>query len=437
MIGFEVPFATQVANVWKGRTADGTRAHALWPLPDMERFTDLRQKIIETSAWTLYGLRDELRAREDVRTFVIWSTAAHLWRLTRNGSMLATAVREVEWMGRLMADKASFTATTAFARKLMPDLLLATQPQFREAARKDALDVMRFKTSALRASDGAPVRVVYDGRYTVYAHFTPEQILANPYLATRWITHAEALARGTETDHEYWRQVARGERKVFSFFVERKCKATFDSHLGHLKALVVFDPADEVVYDRLSFALAHLGDIFKFPKDSSNPAIQTLLATQARHMRELKKSIAYARRNTTEEDAAAAPSTPSDTTTPSKSIGVRSSGLASPRALLRNTARVLRNFGCPSRTKHGPTSAATWCKSTDTFLAYVVLAVAISYLIPLSIVAAPKLARTYVHMWRVALGMEPECAAWGDCAERPSNPSSSPIPIPPHRGGQP
>jgi hypothetical protein len=435
VIGFEVPFATQVANVWKGRTADGTRAHALSPLPDMDRFTDLRQKILETSAWTLYGLKDDLRAREDVRTFVIWSTAAHLWRLTRNGSMLATAVRDVEWMSRLMTDQVSFTATTAFARKLMPDLVLATQPQFREAARKEALDVTRIKTSALRASDGMPVRVVYDSRYTIYAHFTPEHILANPYLATRWITHVEALATGTETDHEYWRQVAHGERKVFSFFLTRTCKATFDSHLGHLKTLMVFDPADEIVYDRLSFALAHLGDMFKFPKDSSNPAIQTLLATQARHMRELKKSIAYARHNASEKDAPAAPGWPSHTTTPSKAIDVRSSGLASARALLRNTARVLRYFGCPSQTKHSPTRGATRSRTTDTFLAYIVLAAAISYLIPLSIVAAPNFARTYVHLWRVALGMEPECAAWTDCAERLPHPSSSAIP--PHRGGKP
>lgn len=61
-------------------------------------------------------------------------------------------------------------------------------------------------------------------------------------------------------------------------------------------------------------------------------------------------------------------------------------------------------------------------------LSLVVIAFLLSWLVPLIILAAPMLARTYVHSWKVVLGIEPDCAfpaatfRWGtpDCADAPS-----------------
>lgn len=393
--GFDVPLADQASNVLEGKTADGNRMHALWPLPRMGGFSDLRRKVIETSAWTLYRLKDELRMREEVRTFVIWSTAAHLWRITREGHTLATAVREVEWMSVLMAGKIDFTATSALARRLMPELLPAAQPRNRAAVRKEALDGLRICRTGWRPRDNEPPRAIFDSRYTVLQHFIPNHFLANPHLATRWNAHADALASGAAEDHAYWCQVAQGEIKVFAFFIEGTCKATFDSRHGHLKALVIHDPVDDVIYDRLAFALAHLGDMFKYPGDSSNPAIQALLATQARHLRQVTEIL---ERNKGNRKADAVPPPP------------------------KQSRR----------------------KNTDAFIAYAVLAIALSYLVPLSLVAAPMFLRNYVHVWRVTFGLEPDCTyparALGtgtNCFVPPEPRRASPgaIPIPPHDAG--
>lgn len=56
----------------------------------------------------------------------------------------------------------------------------------------------------------------------------------------------------------------------------------------------------------------------------------------------------------------------------------------------------------------------------------------VSWLTPLLILAAPMLARTYVHSWKVVLGIEPDCAypaatfRWGtpDCADAPRVPAT-------------
>lgn len=40
---------------------------------------------------------------------------------------------------------------------------------------------------------------------------------------------------------------------------------------------------------------------------------------------------------------------------------------------------------------------------------YALLAFCLSFIIPALIVMAPVFARTYVHVWKVALGQEPDC----------------------------
>lgn len=44
------------------------------------------------------------------------------------------------------------------------------------------------------------------------------------------------------------------------------------------------------------------------------------------------------------------------------------------------------------------------------WIGYLVMAFLLSFLLPLTVVMAPLFARTYVHVWKVALGIEPDCA---------------------------
>lgn len=394
MHGFETPLADQAANVVEGRTADGTGAHALWALPPLDAFHDLRRTIIEASAWTLYGVHEEFRAREEVRTFVIWATAAHLWRLTREGHTLATAAREVEWMSRIMAANAGFVATSPFARKLMPELATFMQVRDRADIRRQALEKLRARRSTWRIADNAPPRVIFGANYTLLEHSTPAHFLANPSLASRWAAHATALSAGAAADHAYWAQLAQGDRKVYAFLIDGKPRATFERNNGHLEALAVNDPADDVVYERLSFALAHLGDALKLPEDSENRVIQQLLLLHAQRARQLNTAMERTRQMGEEMDR-----------------------------------RRMQERAKPS-----------WRKNTDTIIAYVVLSIALSYLIPLLIVSAPQIVRSYVDVWRTMFGLESKCAVtWGigaNCApgDKPSG-ASSVIPIPPHTLG--
>jgi len=43
---------------------------------------------------------------------------------------------------------------------------------------------------------------------------------------------------------------------------------------------------------------------------------------------------------------------------------------------------------------------------------YLFLGFALSFAIPAAIVLAPNLGRVYVHVWKVALGLEPDCPQW-------------------------
>jgi hypothetical protein len=400
MDSFEISFHRQLAFVLEGKTADGNSKHALWPLPGMHRFDKLRERIIEESLWTLYRLPYDQRDQEDVRTFVIWATAAHMWRLTHKGTILENAAREVGWMSLIMTEKPAFLTTSAFARKLMPVELRNPQPHDRADIRREALDILRICRSRWRPEDHMPFTVAFDTRYSMKAYSTPEHFLANPPLATRWTGHVAAVAAGKEADHTYWAQVAAHERKVYGFFIGDECKATLESHIGNLDRLVIHGPADDVVYDRLAFALAHTthvtGDTFKLPKDSVNPAVLCLQATNARHVREVREVTARA-----------------------------------------NQARDA------AKTEWAPPPTRRF-KNTDTFLACIVLCVALSYLVPMAIVAAPGFARNVVYVWRVALGLQPTCTyaarVWGvgkDCYGPPDTAAPSPglLPIPPHADG--
>lgn len=53
---------------------------------------------------------------------------------------------------------------------------------------------------------------------------------------------------------------------------------------------------------------------------------------------------------------------------------------------------------------------ASWKKRTERLFSVVILTFLLSWLVPLMILAGPMLARTYVHIWKVVLGMEPNCA---------------------------
>ncbi|WP_414463382.1 hypothetical protein [Hyphomicrobium sp. DY-1] len=48
--------------------------------------------------------------------------------------------------------------------------------------------------------------------------------------------------------------------------------------------------------------------------------------------------------------------------------------------------------------------------SFNQWIARILLAAALSYIVPALIIVAPDFARTYVHVWKVVLGAEPDCA---------------------------
>lgn len=382
MIGFEIPFARQVSNVLDGRTANGTRAHSLWPLPKMHADIRLRRQILETSAWTLYALHDDLRTRDEMRTLVIWSTAAQLWRLTGKGATLLRAAREVEWMSRVMAENPAFAATTLFVRKAIPDLAALTPVMDRTAARKHGLAMYRALEATSRVNAHMPEKIVIKSRYNVTQHHTPQHFVGFTPITDRWRAHTDALAAGLNTDHDYWGQVARRERMLFTVLVGLRPKACFDRHNGEITGLILIEPLDDTTHELFATALADLGDALKVPDVSSNAVLQSLLAMQAQHRRAMTSSTGG------------------------------SAVTARKRA---------------------------WRKNTDTILAYAVLAVALSYLVPLAIIAAPQLMRNYLHVWRAAVNMEPACedrARATDCDAQRSRTSSSPIPIPPHTGAK-
>lgn len=438
MIGFEVPFARQLANVLEGRTADGTHPSALYRLPKMDAFTDLRRILAETTAWTLYGLTDELRAREELRTFVIWSTAAHLWRLTREGYNLTRAGQEAEWMSRAIAAHPAFLATTLFARKAMPELAAFNLVKDRAALRARTLNTYLAIQAVSRVNCHMPERTAFTYRYTVYRHRTPQDFQDYSAVADRWRAHIDAIFTDTETDHGYWAQVARGERMLFTFATGGVRKASFDLHLGNVTALDLHEPVSETTYDLLATALVHLGNVLKLPNNAPNAVIQTLLTNHARNLREQKASLAQIPHDASEENAATTSQTDA-TEVPSNNAGNSKSGLCS---VLKTILTTCCARGPNANLKSAPVRNPAWRTSTDTFLAYVVLSVALSYLVPLALIAAPQLIRNYVHVWRVALSMEPGCPApteaWStDCDPLRSRTSSSPIPIPPHTGGQP
>ena len=390
MIGFEVPFARQLANVLEGRTADGTHPSALYRLPKMDAFTDLRRILAETTAWTLYGLTDELRAREELRTFVIWSTAAHLWRLTREGYNLTRAGQEAEWMSRAIAAHPAFLATIPFARKAMPELTAFNLVKDRAALRARTLNTYVAIQAVSRVNGHLPERTAFTHRYTVYRHRTPQDLQDYSAVADRWRAHIDAIFADTQTDHGYWAQVAQGERMLFTFVAGGVRKASFDLHLGNVTALDLHEPVHESTYELLATALAHLGTVLKIPCESPNTVIQKLLVMQGKSLRST--------------------GTPTHHTTP---------------AAAPNTTKAFR--GLPPRANPQPdTSGAQSCAmSTDRMLAIAVLFVALSYLIPVSILAAPQLFSR--QAWRAA----PNCAT--PCP----NTAPSPLPIPPRTGATP
>lgn len=438
MIGFEIPFARQLANVLEGRTASGTHPSTLYRLPKMDAFTDLRRVLAETTAWTLYGLPDELRAREELRTFVIWSTAAHLWRLTRQGYNLTRASQEAEWMSRAIAAHPGFLATTLFARKAMPELAAFNLVKDRAALRARTFNTYLAIQAVSRMNCHMPERTAFTYRYTVYRHRTPQDFQDYSAVADRWRAHLDAIIADTETDHGYWVQVARGERMLFTFATGGVRKASFDLYLGNVTVLDLHEPVRETTYDLLATALVHLGNVLKLPNNSPNAVIQTLLTTQARNLREQKASFAQIPHNAVDKNGTTAPQTDARNVTPNKA-GNSKSGLCS---VLKNTFTTFCAGGPNTSFKAVSARNGACRSSTDTLLAYVVLSIALSYLVPLALIAAPQLIRNYVHVWRVALSMEPGCPApteawFTDCDPRRSRTSSSPIPIPPRTGGQP
>ena len=57
-----------------------------------------------------------------------------------------------------------------------------------------------------------------------------------------------------------------------------------------------------------------------------------------------------------------------------------------------------------------PPTRHAFLTAAHKWLGYLMMAILLSFLLPLSVVMAPMIARTYVHVWKVALGLEPDCA---------------------------
>lgn len=376
MFGFEVPLSIQLANVLNGRTADGSGRSPYRSLPSFEAESDLCNILAETTAWTFYGLADDLRAREDVRTVVIRMAAAHLLRLYRQRYKLMKAADEMEWMSRAIAANPAFLATTLAAKQGIPELPALYPELNRNAVRARTLNAYFELKSKSRVNDHIPERTAVTHRYTVYRHRTPHDLQDFSAVAVRWRAHIKAIFRNAEPNHRYWAQVAKGERMLFTFVSGGIRKASIDMHLGNITALDLHEPVQETTYELLATALAHLGTVLKLPCESPNTVIQKLLATQGKTLR-----------------AADSPNPTPD------------------------TAETLR--GLSQRATPPPVEARkpTCTMSTDKLLAIAVLVVALAYLIPVSMLAA--------------LGVSQNGAA--PCP----NTAPSRLPIPPRTGATP
>lgn len=389
MNAFDIPFHHQVRNVLGGQTADGTRNHALWPLRGVAKHPDILDALFRVALTHLYRIEAELAAREDLRTYVIWATAAHLSRILKRGNTLETATREVSWMSLLMMEKSAFLNTCPFARALMPTLTPRLQPPNRRDLRKDALDILRICQRSYRPRDDAPDTDLFEVVYSVVRYTQPRHYLSNPFLAPTWTDHIAAVTHGDNADHVYWTELAHRERLVFALFIGDACRATFESHDGQLQRLVVNEPADDQIYNHLSSALSKLryfhGNVFRLPPSSTSPSILRLIATNSRRMQELENSLA--RIKTTRA-----------------------------RVLAEAMERAKTPWNAPPRPQSTPplpapkpTAPFTIPGTTDDWLLGGFALLLLSFLIPVLIVLAPALGRTYVRAWGVALGITPPC----------------------------
>lgn len=368
-------YREQVKNVLNGLHADGSGRHGLPSITNPGRYPEINDALYRLSTWQLYALRPEYGEREDVRTFVIWSTAAHLMRLTRQGNTLQTTERELAFAGTYMAANPDFVATSAFAQKLIRDLL-------GEPEREGRSDIRDFARNAFRQFSRMPPSIltnplpeISEVTYKVLRHRNPTDFLAHPHLAPRWRNHISSIKEGRHADHAYWQDLAHGKRMVFSLESFAHRTAVFDSHGGQLTDITFVDDDEDYGTHCVSIALKRLarlhGDNFKLPDNTDNPGILKFKAATQKAEKQRTNEMKNA------EKAWSAPAQPMPASKPTSPTQAR-------------------------RTFSFAAIASTWWSR-------IFAAMLLAYTIPILIVVFPNLVHTYTRAWSIILGTAAPC----------------------------
>jgi hypothetical protein len=347
-------------HVLAGRTADGADAPVMWALPDVISHPH-RATFDQLCYWLMLRLPDDRRGADEVRTFLIWTVSAHLRRLLMNGTMLDFADHVVHAYGNMFIDKLEFLHQLPAARRLMPTMLASMPLEDPAAVREESREFLREMRRVLRRPfNNTPFLAFSEPQWQVFIYRNPWDFTFNPLLAEKWQAHLSAVMRGETADHAYWSEVAGWRREIYSLLVAGVPKATWESFDGQLTNLFVITPDDPVLWRHLAGAITRLrvidGNNLKYDRNTTDPFISRLHQEYVDGAKRLEQTL----------------------------------------------KEIRKRKGWRERFKK-PLAAA------KKGLPHVCIIAMLSFLAPLLVVAAPHFARTYVHVWKVVLGTEPDC----------------------------
>jgi len=357
---FETPFTTQMEYVLTGKTADARDAPVMWALRDVIHHPH-RATIDQLCYWLMLRLPNDRRKSDEVRTFLIWTVSAHLRPLLINGTVLDFADHVVHAYGNMFIDKPEFLHRLPAARRLMPTMLASMPLDDAGAVREERREFLREMRRVLRRPfKHKPFAAFSEPPWQVFIYRHPWDFAFNPLLAEAWQSHLSAVMRGDAVQHIYWSEVAGGHREIFSLLVAGVPKATWESVDGQLTNLFVTAPDDPVLWRHLASAITRIrvidGGNLKYDRETKDPFISRLHREYVDGAKRLDQTL----------------------------------------------REIRKRKGWRERFKK-PLAAA------KKGLPHILIFAMLSFLAPLLVVAAPHFARTYVHVWKVVLGTEPDC----------------------------
>lgn len=361
MEGFEIPFGQQVCNVFAGDSADGAALPLQRPLPCPA--IEHAHQVLDVAYLHVLHQPAEVRARDDVRTFIIWMTAAHHRRFARQGEFAAT---HVSALGFALSANPMALCSLASARRIMPDYLttLAATPRQITDARR-CLVTINLELKRIWAKNPSPrFNCRFRQSRCDVVQYTSPLTLEGP-LRDGWCQHLAALrAFDGAPDHAYWLTMLERRRQLYAMTTEGVTWATF-STLDHvLDELSVYAEAPETAYSEIASALTTLGGITQhitIPRTTSNPDIARLLGEYRRRMDDLQATLARVRKH-------------------------------------KGWWRLFRE-GYQRR-------YAARARKLGALVGVLMVMLLLSFVVPVAYLIAPHIAEAYVHTWRVLLHLE-------------------------------